>query len=856
VESSVTASVVSSDGQRIRVASGSNVAEALHNANIEPDPNTWVWLNSSPEQYSDEILNSLLEVAERSPSLGVIGPKQVSTRNPRVITQLGLTLTPLGDAFSPVSNQLDQSQHDALSDVLAVGAEGMFIRTDVLAIAGGWSDSSPVLAADLDFCIRARMAGFRVAVAPGAKISSDGQASALGKRLKIEQRKAAIALRLRFAPLWLAIAYALALLPLSVLRVFYRLAQKRPDRILSELYGGVWAVATIGARFASRAVRPMLVVTRLRAMKGLRASWEQVRSESRSRAEQDEQAHNLAAFERGEFEEVANAKTFTASFGWLWMLLLLALSWQYFPGNAAPTGGAILPLSNSLGDLLARAGASWQPIGTGVFAPSDPFNWVLLALGSATFWMPQLAIGILLFAARALAFAAAWRVIGLLTQKAWVRSALAFAYAFWPSLTSALNEARLPAVVVSIVLPLLVLSVARAAGIGRRGSARSDRQTWSWVAASGLTYAVVGVSAPSLIPLTLLVLAIAAFGKIRRFLYLLWIPLPLAALFVPYAMHFVVTLNQPLSLLADPGVPAQTDAVPLLFASGLAVLALAAVVTRRWIAALSFWFIAALLIVAAWAFHETSFGGISGNPEPFVSALGLVIVLLAALALEQVKLIWLTRLAAAFVALAGIAPLSYQALISSPAWVASDGRVVPWLLEVEARTDATLLVLQPSDKGFSMQWLAARGLHLEDQSTAYRLSVATQVEANPEYTEVSAAVANLASANGQDVSETLDKYRIGYLLLPSSESAKAAELATAFDASPVLESAGVTSFGHLWRLVGFESGEAEKHSVWSVTKAVQLSVLLGFVLLAIPARKAGKAKVDSEIFVGESEDNS
>jgi hypothetical protein len=350
-------------------------------------------------------------------------------------------------------------------------------------------------------------------------------------------------------------------------------------------------------------------------------------------------------------------------------------------------------------------------------------------------------------------------------------------------------------------------------------------------------------------------LAIAAFGKIRRFLYLLWIPLPLAALFVPYAAHFLVQLNQPLSMLADPSVPAPTSPISLVFAAGLGLVALVAVVTRRWLAALSFWFIASLLLVAAWAFHELSFGGVAGNPQPFVAALGLVIVLLAAISLEQARVIVLKRLAAAFVVLAGLVPLGYQALNATPAWVASDGRVVPWLLEVEARTDATLLILEPNDDGFGMQWLPARGMHLEDQSTAYRLAVASQVEQNPPYTEIAGAVANLASANGLDVTDVLNEYRIGYLLVPTSGSTKSAELATAFDASPILESAGVTSFGHLWRLVGFESGEAQKHNVWSVTKAVQLSVLLGFVLLAIPARRVGKAKMDAEIFVDESEDN-
>ena len=856
MNASVTAKVVKLDGSTVRTVTGSDVAEALQKANIEPDPNTWIWLNPSNEEYSAETLEGLLEIVERSPSVGVLGPKQVSSQNSRIITQLGLTLTPLGDAFSPISGQLDQSQHDSLGDVLAVGVAGMFIRSDVVEIAGGWSRTAPALAEDIDFCIRVRMAGFRVVVAPTVSVTADGAAKTFGKRMKIEQRKAAIHLRIRFAPFALAIAYSIFLLPLSFLRVFYRLAQKRPDRIWSEIYCGFWGVFTVGARLGSRLVKPMLVATKLRAMKGLRATWEQVRADARSRAEQDEQAHNLAAFERGELEQTTSTKSFTAASGWLYMLLLAAASWQLFPTNQAATGAAVLPISNNLQDLFARAGASWQPIGTGFFAPSDPFNWILLALGSITFWAPQISIGVLLFLGRSLAFAAAWRALGLVTQRAWVKTLLAIAYAFWPSLTIALNEARIPAVVTAITLPLLLLSVARAAGVGRRGSARSDRQTWSWVAASGLSFAVVGISTPNLIPIALLVLAVAAFGKIRRFGYLFWIPLPLAALFTPYAVYLIAIAKHPLATLADPSIPYLSQKPELLFTSGLAAVALVAIATRRWVISFVYAMSAVILLVGAWAVSQISFSGTPGSSLGYLTGLGMVIVLLVGIAFDQAKRKLLIRLAAASLVALGIAPLGYQSLTAAAAWQYSDGRVVPWLLEVEADSNASLLVVEPTAEGYSLTWQRAKGRHLEDENTAYRTILSSHVASEGSYQEVADAVANLASANGVDVRATLQNYNTGYLLVPNTSSARAAELATALDSSPLLESAGVTPYGHLWRLSGFHSQSAESHSVWSITKAVQLAVLLGFVLLAIPSRRAGRKARDSEIFVGESEGES
>lgn len=852
----ISAAVVTSDGKTLRAVTGSNVAEVLEKANVEPDPNIWVWLNFVNATPEPSALEELLSIAELSPMVGVVGPKQVSPSNPRVITQLGLTLTPLGNAFSPVSGHLDQSQHDSLRDVLAVGAEGMLIRADVLTAAGGWSAPAPEFAADIDFCIRVRMAGFKVAVAPEARVSYAGRAAELGKKSKIELRKAAIHLRLRFSALPLAIGYWLLLLPAGIFRVFYRLAQKRPERIWSELRGAFWGFFTIIARLRSRAIAPVTATVPLRAMKSLRATWEQVRSDARSRSDADEERHNLAAFERGELEQTIAQKSFSASSGWLFMFLLLVASWRSFPTGLAPKGGAVIPLSDRWSELFAHTGASWQTIGLGFAAPSDPFNWVLLLLGSTTFWAPTLSIAILLFAAKALAFAGAWRVVGLVTSKVWLKTVLGIAYAFTPAITTAISEARVASVVAAIVLPWLVLSIARAAGFGRRGSARSDRQTWSWVAASGLSFALFGVSAPSMIPFVLLILAIAAFTKLRRFGYLFWIPLPLAALIAPYAYYQATHSAGIFGSLADPGLPHQDPKLSLIFSAGLAIFALGADLSKRWVLGLVLSLTVALLLTGAWFVSQVRFGEVAGSPLVMYAAAGLALCALAAIAVDTIQKRLLVRLSAVGLVVLAISPLGYQAVTTQNVWSNADTRVVPWLLETQAKTTARMVEITPTANGYDLAWLPVRGAHLEDQNSAYRLNIATHVAKRPEYERVAKVIANLASANGVDDSAVLAELSIGYVLVPATDSAKVAELSTALDSSSMLESAGVTEFGRLWRVVGAKTAMLQdKDSYWSVTKAIQVVVLAGFLALAVPTRRAGKRQ-DSEIFLEENEDAS
>ena len=851
----------------IRTATGSNIASAIEKLNIEPDSNLWVWLNYSNSVPEPGALESMLELAGRSSELtGVIGPKLVSMQNPRVIKQLGLTLTPFGDAFSPVSEVFDQGQHDRPGDVLAVGTAGMLVRTTVLAELGGFDQNAPELAADIDFSIRARMAGNRVVVEPSAKVAYDGKAAELGRAMKVELRKASIHLRMVYSPIWQVLLYWLALIPLGFLRATYRIAQKRPDRIWAEIYSAFWGFFTAPKRLASRRLLPANANVTLAALKPLRASWQEVRSAARASADRDEAQQNLAALERGHSEVVA-AKGFSASLGWIFVMFLAIASWRLFPTNLAVSGANALPLNADLGDLFARAGASWQPIADGYFAPSDPFNWVLLLLGSLTFWSPQFAIGLLLFLARPIAFVGAWRVAGLFTKKAWLRNLAAAAFALWPSLDTALVGARVADVVAAITLPWLVLAVARAAGLGRVGSARSNRQTWSWVALSGLLLAIVGASAPNLLVLVLIGLAVVASMRIRRLGYLFWIPLPLGAIFAPYAYYLLVKVGAPAAILADPSLARGVrhfSNLELLVGGSLSTcaflcFALVALASKRWALALTLWLFGLVLLAAAWFTQQLSFPSgagvtrnVAGSPLALLSAVALTVMVLVVIALDAVEKRWLARAAGLALTLIGLLPIAFLSATSSPNFESTDGRVVPWLLVSQAESDARLLVISAEGSTYTAEWLPIRGEHLEDASTAYRFEL-SKFASTQRYREVAKLAGAMVSANGVDISTELANTKVRYVLVPNDKSATVLEIGSSLDSVPQLESAGVTEFGRLWRVKDQKPMGVTKHSVWSITKGIQVAILGAFVLLAIPSRSRRNIGAGSQIFV-EGED--
>lgn len=830
---------------------------------LEPDANTWLWVLLPGSEPKPNALAELLAAVADSNTVGQVGPMQLSKQNPKLITQLGLSLSPLGAPVGLVTSQLDQAQHSAVTEVMSVGLGGSIIRTDLLKQIGLPNFKLPGISTDLDYSIRIRRYGFRVLTAPLSKVLVPTAA------IK-DDRRATIQLRIAHSRLPVALLYWLLLPVITLFRLLVRLSQKRPGLLVAELFAGLWGFITIPARLAGR---PRKAKLSLRSLKSLRAGWTQTSGYKRYEADLEESHQRLAAFTRGDHEntEIAS-KSFADAGGFWFTFLLVVVNWVWLPQSQALSGGSLLPLSGNWFDLFARAGASWQPIGQGFFGPSDPFNWVLLLIGSLTFWSPNFAVLLLMLFARGLAFVTAWKALSLLTPKAWQRNLGAAVYALLPAFTASIANGELSAIVVTVLAPWLVFSIARAAGLGRSGNAASDARTWSWVGLSGVLLALVAAASPSVGLLALAALAVAAFTRIRRFGYLFWIPLPMAAIYLPLVWY---ELGQPLGLLASPtvGAAGKPNVLSVLFDANnplhwslglLVLIALLGVASRRWgvaVALAVFGLVAYALLVfvnsLAFPADVISAGvGIdrvhnSGND--IAAVLGLVLVALAIHGLSQVLRKPITALA--FSALVMVAvPLALVAATTTPNVEPTNGSVVPLLLEKQAEqgTDLQLLKITKTSKDLRVQWMPISGIRLEDANLAYRFSMKS-ISDNDQYQKLAQAIGDLSAANGVASMDALIGNKVGYILM--EQTSENAELAAALEASPNLEGAGLTPFGELWRVKGIGSNDAPKtnHTPWSTTKIAQLASLLSFLLLAVPTRSRRKRADDSAIFIDQSE---
>ncbi len=870
---------------------GQAVALAAGAANPEA---TWLWLLHDDSAPLQDSLTELLSVAEVSPSAAIIGPKQVDWNNPRVIRQLGLTLTKRGNLFTRVTGALDQSQHDADSDVLAVGTAGALIRREVFDQFGGLDPRMPALAADFDLSMRARAAGFRVLVAPQARVAHVLRSMA-GPKTAL--RKAEIQLQLSYLPLGFALAYWFGLPLTTLVRLIWRLANKRPDRLPGELAAGFWGYFTILARLASR--RSVSGSAR-KAMRVLYATSQQVRDDRLRDIEADEiearvEAHAQLAGRDGDTEtttaqillgQVSKAKSFVAGGGLWFIATLLAASWSFWPTEVALVGGGTIPLSQNWLDLFARAGASWHPIGHGFVAPADPFVWVLTALGALTFWSPSLSVSIFFFIAKALAFVAAYKAASVFTRKSWVRNVAAISYVLWPTFTLTQQQLRISSLVAMVFAPFVVYTVARVALLGAEISVRTKAQTWSWVALSGLSIAVVAAAAPNTIPVIVLGLLLVFLLRPRRFGYLIWTGLPLAAIFAPYAFYLAVGIGSPLAILADPGVPVATSAnsflgfilgdsqlglgptLGLVFGSGTVFLALLGLISRRYGRIAGLLGFGLLALVLAWVVAHISFVAIgigsvnadrvNGNPFALEGIWSLALICAIAVCLDALMVRSVLRLSVIAVLLAVIAPgLGFAVQHSASVGSHVSARVMPALIDAQAQagSQAQVLIISKSGSRYTGEWVPASGVQLEDLSVAYRFALSKVESQSKSYASVSTLVADLVSGNTPDPA-AFSENQIQYVLVPNPNSLDATAISASLDQVSNLQAAGLTEYGKVWRVQSDAAvaTPAKDKSLWSITKLIQLGVLIGFLLLAIPTTSRRKQATGAEIFIYDTDE--
>ncbi len=833
---------------------GSAVAHAVQFAPEAESDREWLWLLGHDNAPHPDALAELLGAVERAPSVVVAGPKLLRHDRPDTIAAFGETLSTLGASVALVDGELDQAQHDTRDDVLGVGAAGMLVRRSLWRSLGGFDPGLPSIDASLDFSIRARLAGNRVVLVPGAKVASAGGPEAFGRGRVSERRRFRVARaaqlhrRLVYAPAWAVVAHWLSLVPLAVLRSVLDLVAKRPGAI-----GGEFRAA-FGTAFSGRigAARKNLRRTRTLgwgAIAPLRMSTGELRerraqAREAETAELEELASGTGTSVTGAAEARAAGRAGFVAHGGLWTVLLAGvvgiLAYGTLLGASAVTGGGLRPLSETVSALWANIGYGWREVGTGALGAADPFAGVLAILGSLTFWSPSYSVVLVYLLALPLAALGAWFAARRLSRRPWLPVLAAILWALAPPLLAALAEGRLGAVLAHLLLPWLFLAAL--------GAARS----WAAGAAAALLLAGVAAGSPSLVPalLVLFVVLLAARpGSIHR---MIGIPIPALVLFGPLVVGQVLAGN-PLGLLADPGVPVAGGAasgwqlaladpaggllgwssvVAELSASGallpgvampgataavlvalllaplgvLALLALFLPGSRRAVPAMA---VALLGFLTAVGAAHVQVGAVGSSAVTVWPGSGLSLYWLGLGAAAVLALGALGRMTTPVAVLSGLTatalaiPLLGGLLIGTAAVRPATDRILPALVTAEARTHpgaGTLVIGSLGAQGISAHLERGLGASLDDQSTL----VSTRREATGLDERLALLAGNLATRSGYDAASDLVDHDIPFVLVPPGSDDDETYRATvdALDGNEILTPVGTTASGLLWRYEG------------------------------------------------------
>jgi GT2 family glycosyltransferase len=869
---------------------GSSVSHAVRVSLAPAQDDEWLWLLGADSAPQPDALARLLGAVEIAPSVAVAGPKLMRSDEIDIIARYGESITRMGTSVLLVENELDQAQYDAQSDLLGVSAAGMLVRRSVWDALGGFDPGLPSTDAALDFSIRARLAGHRVVGVPSARLASIGGPELFG-RSSISARNAA-GIRRR-ATLHRRMVYArglaplflwLSLLPIAILRSLLQILRKQPGLIGSEL-GAALSTAFSGTVAPAR--RRLRTTRKLgwAAIAPLRVSSSLAREHRASRSLSSTGTTAPLRIRASFLSGGGAGVVFVAA-------IIGVIAFGRLLGAGAVAGGALLPLSTTVGELWANVGYGWHQVGSFV-GVSDPFAAVLAVLGSLTFWAPSFSIVLLYLVALPAAALGAWWCATRISTRAWPPAIAALLWALAPPLLSSMEAGQLGAVIAHVLLPWFVVAAIAAA------------RSWSASAAAALLFAAIAASAPSLIPALVIALIIWIAINPSRIIPIGGIVVPAAALFAPLVYAQFVR-GTPLAIFADPGFP--TASVPpgstwlalgaadgsiggwaplgsafgtaltgpAVYAILLAPLVLAALAaaflqgSSRSIPSLA---LAVLGFATALAASHTSFATAGASevslwPGAALSLMWLGIIGAATVTLDVLgRRVSLPALVVVVAALIAVGPLLIAPLAGTAEARATSATVLPAYVVAEgtSRPNIGTLVISPQPNGaLGAKLERGSGNSLDDQSTL----AATTTVLSEQQKSLLTLTGNLASRSGLDGSTLLASNRIGFVLLTNSGGAGGASVheraQDALNGNQLLTPVGTTSVGLLWKYEALPStGLRTVNPDGGLTRDWILgaigAVFLITILLAIPLRgtrrRTSVASVDREhASLGEDDD--
>lgn len=344
-----------------------------------------------------DAVSRLVEAAGRVDGTGVVGPKVLDWDRPEVLREVGFAADRLGYQHTPLEEgEIDQGQYDAPREVLFVSSAAMLVSREAWSRVGPPDERLGPSHADLEFCWRVRLAGFRVLVEPRA-VAFHRRVGMRRERPRphgVHERyhadRTALAALLTneriFTLLWVLPLFAV----LGITRLFASLLARRFDLAGEALAAWGWNLVhlpgTIKRRARSQAIRKVRdhEITRFMTPAGSRIEGWLLRGSALLTG------NRAAAVEEGEEPEVAPLSQRAVSLlvahpvavAMVLGIPLILLSFRgvlFVPGIE---GGAFPTLPDGAGSFFHEFFTPWRTTSFGGDSSASP---ALLVLGTGSF---------------------------------------------------------------------------------------------------------------------------------------------------------------------------------------------------------------------------------------------------------------------------------------------------------------------------------------------------------------------------------------------------------------------------------------------------------------------------------------
>ncbi|KAA0232962.1 MAG: glycosyltransferase family 2 protein [Actinobacteria bacterium] len=685
-----------------------------------------------------DAVRAMVEEAYRS-NAGIVGPKLVGWDDPERLRQVGYAADKFG-FYAPLCEpgELDQEQHDVVTDVFALPPACTLVRADLFRELGGFTEGIDFYGENLDLCWRSHVAGGRVLVAPAASArhrEAVGERRAGDDRRRLEFRHRLRTMLACYSPFHLLRVVPQALV-LAFLEVFFSLITGRFRQARDVAGAWWWAVAHPGTIVGDRRG-----VKRLRAVPDSEVRELQVAGSARISAyirgqigaEEDQRRSTMAAAGRTVVESLRSGPRRVTIFLWLAFLAVFLFGSRHLLTQSIPALREFAQFPDSPATLWNEWWTGWRDVGTGSTAPAPTLLGALGVLGYVFFGALGLLRTVLIVGAVPIGAFGIWRLLRG-TGSSRIRAAALFGYILNPLPYNALGEGRWQALILYAGMPWVVFALARALRVAPFGEPCDDAPTGVQrrslryqVLSLGLATAVLAAFVPFAVLLVVgvaVVLVVGSFfaGQLRGVLRVLVVAAGAAVVAAVLHLPWTLSFLQPepsWALVGGPEAPV-TDAASfpdlVRFATGsvggspigyaLVIGAfLPVVIGRSWRFrwAVRGWF----LVLASWALAWASSAGHLPFSLPTTDvllapgAVGLALAVamgMAAFDLDLADYGFGWRQAASFVAFVAVFIATVPVLAGSV-----NGR---WSLPAgDLVTTLSTLETDPADGGFRVLWI-------------------------------------------------------------------------------------------------------------------------------------------------------